>query len=409
MEKAADGKRTQGDGQEFDTVIDVEKTTKQSDSKCPEVPEIKVCSEFLQKNKGAIPKKSPFAPVGKIYNLTPVLVHKPTRSTSLPRNKEPRFVPFEPYKGAVTPIIPYRKPPVLLAKSRNNLDLGVLVSQLSEIKTCELSLLEGKKMAGSSECLSEQDAKIHALEKQVKELQKEKEDFEGQLKFQVQVNSELKNLLVAAVGEDIQTRVNVLTEDKLQLARALLDSANNISTHTEQIEYLAGQSEVWRSKFLASSLMVEELARWKASLMQKNNLLVSSNRSMLELTSRQVRDMARDILRNLKFLAHMRNLKLPSSNVVDLLNECLNISQQLVLHSGVGIPEDLPLDHLEPYTLAEMAAIKALQNSNQPLMSTDEAFKAIVGQAFPSILAMQKQSAAEQPDDPNGNPDVEKS
>lgn len=89
-------------------------------------------------------------------------------------------------------------------------------------------------------------------EKKVAELTKERDYFEGQLKFQVQVNSELKNLLVAAVGEDLQTRVNVLTEDKLQLARALLSSAHNLSSHTEQIEYLAGQSEVWRSKFLAS-------------------------------------------------------------------------------------------------------------------------------------------------------------
>lgn len=89
-------------------------------------------------------------------------------------------------------------------------------------------------------------------EKQLAELRKERDYFESQLKFQVQVNTELKNLLVAAVGEDLQTRVNVLTEDKLQLARALLNSAHNLSTHTEQIEYLAGQSEVWRSKFLAS-------------------------------------------------------------------------------------------------------------------------------------------------------------
>lgn len=68
----------------------------------------------------------------------------------------------------------------------------------------------------------------------------------------IQVNGELKNLLVAAVGEDLQTRVHLLTEDKLQLARALLNSAQNLSTHQEQTEWLAGQCEVWRSKFLAS-------------------------------------------------------------------------------------------------------------------------------------------------------------
>jgi len=67
-----------------------------------------------------------------------------------------------------------------------------------------------------------------------------------------QVNGELKNLLVAAVGEDLETRVHLLTEDKLQLARALLNSAQRLSTHQEQTEWLAGQCEVWRSKFLAS-------------------------------------------------------------------------------------------------------------------------------------------------------------
>lgn len=95
-------------------------------------------------------------------------------------------------------------------------------------------------------------------ERRLADMKKERDSFECQLKFQVQVNSELKNLLVAAVGEDLQTHVNVLTEDKLQLARALLSSAHNLSTHTEQIEYLANQSEVWRSKFLASRSVAKE-------------------------------------------------------------------------------------------------------------------------------------------------------
>lgn len=67
-----------------------------------------------------------------------------------------------------------------------------------------------------------------------------------------QVNRELKTLLVAAVGEDLETRVQHLTEDKLQLARALLNSANHLTSHQEQTEWLSGQCEVWRSKFLAS-------------------------------------------------------------------------------------------------------------------------------------------------------------
>lgn len=59
-------------------------------------------------------------------------------------------------------------------------------------------------------------------------------------------------MLVAAVGEDLESRVQHLTEDKLALARALLNSADHITSHQEQTEWLSGQCEVWRSKFLAS-------------------------------------------------------------------------------------------------------------------------------------------------------------
>lgn len=107
----------------------------------------------------------------------------------------------------------------------------------------------------------------------------------------MQVNGELKNLLVAAVGEDLQTKVHLLTEDKLQLARALLNSAQHLSTHQEQTEWLAGQCEVWRSKFLASSLMVEELARWKAALCQRTTDLQEAVKRLLEERSK-VRDTA---------------------------------------------------------------------------------------------------------------------
>lgn len=135
------------------------------------------------------------------------------------------------------------KPPKKRMNKKNNLDLNTLVSHVANMKTSEL--------CGMNDAREEANAAA-ATQQQICALKKERDSFESQLKFQVQVNSELKNLLVAAVGEDLQTRVNVLTEDKLQLARALLNSAHNISSHTEQIEYLASQSEVWRSKFLAS-------------------------------------------------------------------------------------------------------------------------------------------------------------
>lgn len=132
---------------------------------------------------------------------------------------------------------------------RNNLDLNTLVSHVANISTNEFNNMNSMQ---PNENESEKVAQQLMYERQLADLKKDRDSLDSQLKFQVQVNSELKNLLVAAVGEDLQTRVNVLTEDKLQLARALLNSAHNITTHAEQIEYLANQSEVWRSKFLAS-------------------------------------------------------------------------------------------------------------------------------------------------------------
>lgn len=96
------------------------------------------------------------------------------------------------------------------------------------------------------------------------------------------MNGELKTLLVAAVGEDLETRVQHLTEDKLQLARALLNSANHLTSHQEQTEWLSGQCEVWRSKFLASSLMVEELARWKSALTQRIQEFQENTKCLLD-------------------------------------------------------------------------------------------------------------------------------
>lgn len=145
-------------------------------------------------------------------------------------------------------MVPIKSPKKPQLNKKNNLDLNTLVSHVANIKTSELN-----SMCIDVDATKEAAATQQKLyEKQIDEVKKERDSFESQLKFQVQVNSELKNLLVAAVGEDLQTRVNVLTEDKLQLARALLNSATQHSTHTEQIEYLANQSEVWRSKFLAS-------------------------------------------------------------------------------------------------------------------------------------------------------------
>lgn len=160
----------------------------------------------------------PIKPKGKIFNLVPRLIVS-NKQFSL-KTKEPRFIPFEPYKGAVNPIIPLKHPKKI--RNRNNLDLNTLVAHMSDMKAIDLNPKSTDTTTNNS-IITPQE---------FEELKKERDSLSVQLKSQVQVNAELKNLLVAAVGEDLQTRVNVLTEDKLQLARALLSSAKNLSSHT---------------------------------------------------------------------------------------------------------------------------------------------------------------------------------
>ena len=205
------------------------------------------------------------------------------------------------------------------------------------------------------------------------EIKKERDHYENQLNFQMKVNTELKGLLVHCLGDDLQQKFNNLTEDKMKIAKSL-------STNTEQIEFLSSQTEVWRSKFLASSLMVEELAKVKTNLAQRNANLVSSNKQLLATTER-IRFSLMETYQNLKFLSGVKESNLKSLNVNDLTLESLNISQQLVLNSGkIGLPENSNFDHFETLTDAEKIALKAVSESTDSHL-IDEALFAVCSQA----------------------------
>ena len=75
---------------------------------------------------------------------------------------------------------------------------------------------------------------LEAKEREIEQLRSQAEASDRQLKIQIkvtlirnqlqnwydflQVNSEVKKLLVASVGEDIEARVDFLTQDKARLA-----------------------------------------------------------------------------------------------------------------------------------------------------------------------------------------------
>lgn len=280
---------------------------------------------------------------------------------------------------------------------KNNVNVNMTVAQVAAMKLHETKVLCNElKIMDENNCIGNEWLKEkEAYEAEIQKLKEENSQLENQLKFQAQVNGELKNLLVAAVGEDLETKVHLLTEDKLQLARALLNSAQHLSTHQEQTEWLAGQCEVWRSKFLASSLMVEELAKWKAALCQRTTDLQEVIKRLLE-----DRNLIRDIsLKTYKILSILRENfdpvatvtckrhELLSTNIIDLTQGCFQLAEilKVQLLSGVeniNLQREINITGLDMKTLAEKTAEQLLM-SPKLLMSgrQDVACSAVMGAA----------------------------
>ncbi|OAD53661.1 Golgin-45, partial [Eufriesea mexicana] len=381
-------KRTQGDGME--NVMTEKVEIKQT--KC-RLGETLIYHPTNLKQLSLIP---PVTPNGPIVNLIPRHVSNVKDEKHILnslKSKEPKFIPYEPYKAAVNPIIPYEKKNKKL--QRSNLNVNTTVSQVAAMKLHETKIPCNDVKTLDDKCFeSEWLKEKKEYETEIKKLKEENSQLENQLKFQAQVNGELKNLLVAAVGEDLETKVHLLTEDKLHLARALLNSAQHLSTHQEQTEWLAGQCEVWRSKFLASSLMVEELAKWKAALCQRTTDLQESIKRLLE-DRNLVRDISLKTYRTLSILREnfdpvgtvsRKRHELPSTNIIDLAQGCYQLAEilKVQLLSGVeniNLQKEINITGLDMKTFAEKTAEQLLMSPKLLTSGRDVACSAVMGAA----------------------------
>lgn len=385
--------RTQGDGMENVSVECAAKTeSKQTRGR---LGDALIYHPTNLKQLSSIP---PVTPTGTIVNLIPKHISNVKDEKHILnslKSREPKFVPYEPYKAAVNPIVPLDKRTKRPHKS--DIHVNMTVSQVAALKLHdkEVMIKDCAKVHQEKQTTSDWEKEKSAYEMEIQKLKEENSQLENQLKFQAQVNGELKNLLVAAVGEDLETRVHLLTEDKLQLARALLNSAQNLSTHQEQTEWLAGQCEVWRSKFLASSLMVEELAKWKAALCQRTTDLQEAIKRLLEDRD-TIRDMSLKTYKSLSILrenfdpvgaASSKKHELPSANVVDLSQVCSHLAEVLKVQllsgmDNINLQKDVNVAGMETKTSAEKVAEELLM-SPKLLMSgrQDVACSAVMGAA----------------------------
>uniref|UniRef100_UPI00358FB84C golgin-45 isoform X3 n=1 Tax=Myxine glutinosa TaxID=7769 RepID=UPI00358FB84C len=106
----------------------------------------------------------------------------------------------------------------------------------------------------------EEDGEEEIEEEERARLVSEKDAAVRELAVQLQLNRELKALLVASLGSDVQRKVEALVKEHLMQAALSREASHKLSAVTERAERLHIQCDVWRSKSIGSRLLAEEQA-----------------------------------------------------------------------------------------------------------------------------------------------------
>ncbi|XP_053313475.1 golgin-45 [Spea bombifrons] len=129
--------------------------------------------------------------------------------------------------------------------------------------------------------ISELKSTIEKMKNSERRLLQDKEGLSNQLKVQTEVNRELKKLLVASVGDDLQYHFERVAREKNQLILENEALARNTTQLSEQLERMSIQCDVWRSKFLASRVMADELTNLRTNLQRQNRDAQSALQDLL--------------------------------------------------------------------------------------------------------------------------------
>ncbi|XP_062302340.1 golgin-45 [Osmerus eperlanus] len=151
--------------------------------------------------------------------------------------------------------------------------------------------MEGKGEAGQqmehrlspspSPPLEDLRGSLEKLQNSERRLLQDKEGLSNQIRVQTEVNRELKKLLVASVGGDLQYHFERLAREKSQLLLENEALGRNLAHTAEQLERMSIQCDVWRSKFLASRVMADELTNARAVLQRQTRDAQSAIQDLL--------------------------------------------------------------------------------------------------------------------------------
>ncbi|XP_034645495.1 golgin-45 isoform X1 [Trachemys scripta elegans] len=126
---------------------------------------------------------------------------------------------------------------------------------------------------------------VEKLKNSERRLLQDKEGLSNQLRVQTEVNRELKKLLIASVGDDLQYHFERMAREKNQLILENEALGRNMSQLSEQLERMSIQCDVWRSKFLASRygfrVMADELTNARTILQRQTRDAQSAIQDLL--------------------------------------------------------------------------------------------------------------------------------
>ncbi|CAH1782159.1 unnamed protein product, partial [Owenia fusiformis] len=211
------------------------------------------------------------------------------------------------------------------------------------------------------------------LKEYKKRLLEEKEGMKEELDKQIEVNRDLKKLLVASVGDELEYKVERMAQDNAQLSKDMIDVTERREEDYEHLDKMTIAADVWRSKYMASRVMIDELANWKAHLQRK----YKESQDALQ----QILDERHDLRTNLiKTYGCLRQLKdgfelmsntysqtfSPSGNVIELasINSQLVATIQMRLLGKVSSSVALNMDMGEDLTYAEWLAKQLLEGQS---------------------------------------------
>lgn len=175
--------RTQGDGMENVTTDKTE--IKQSRSR---LGDTLIYHPTNLKLLGSTP---PVMPTGTIVNLVPKNISNVKQEKHILhslKSKEPKFVPYEPYKAAVNPIVPFEKKNRRLPRKESSVKATVAQVAAMKIQEADTRIVKDSTKENEEKVLlDEWKSEKRTYEAEICKLKEENSQLETQLKFQAQV------------------------------------------------------------------------------------------------------------------------------------------------------------------------------------------------------------------------------